>query len=61
MVPNVKPMDSQREPKACDAVLQAVGQRTQLIPEVLANDPMFANVSRRTICVELAMRQGRSC
>ena len=36
MVPNVKSMDSQREPKACDAILQAVGQRSQLIPEVLA-------------------------
>ena len=36
MVPNVKSMDSQREPKACDAVLQAVGQRSQLIPKVLA-------------------------
>ena len=35
MVPNVKSMDSQREPKACDAILQAVGQRSQLIPEVL--------------------------
>ena len=35
MVPNVKLMDSQREPKACDAILQAVVQRSQLIPEVL--------------------------
>ena len=36
MVPNVKSMDSEREPKACDAILQAVGQRRQLIPEALA-------------------------
>ena len=36
MVPNVKSMDSQREPKACDAILQAVGHRSQLILEVLA-------------------------
>ena len=35
VVPNVKLMISQREPKACDAILQAVGQRSQLIPEVL--------------------------
>ena len=28
-------MDSQRESKACEAILQAVGQRSQLIPEVL--------------------------
>ena len=35
VVPNVKSMDSQREPKACDAILQAVGQRSQLIHEVL--------------------------
>ena len=35
MLPNVKLMDSQREPKACDAILQAVVQRSQLIPEVL--------------------------
>ena len=36
MVPNAKSMDSQREPKACDAILQAVGQRSQVIPEVLS-------------------------
>ena len=35
MVPNVKLMDSQREAKACDAILQAIGQRGQLISEVL--------------------------
>ena len=35
VVPNVKSMDSQREQKACEAILQAVGQRSQLIPEVL--------------------------
>ena len=35
MVPNVKLMDSQREPKACEAILQADGQRSQLILEVL--------------------------
>ena len=35
MVPNVKSMDSQREPKACEAILQAVEQRDHLIPEVL--------------------------
>ena len=35
VVPNVKLMDSQREPKACDAILQAIGQRSQLISEVL--------------------------
>ena len=27
----MKSMDSQREPKACDAILQAVGERSQLI------------------------------
>ena len=35
VVSNVKSMDSQREPKACDAILQAVGQRSQLATEVL--------------------------
>ena len=35
VVPNVKLMDSQREPNACDAILQAVVQRSQLIPEVV--------------------------
>ena len=35
MVPNVKSMDSQREKNACDAILQAVVQRSQLIPKVL--------------------------
>ena len=36
VVPNVKSKDPQREPTAWDATLQAVGQRGQLVPEVLA-------------------------
>ena len=62
MVPNVKSVDSQREPKACDAILQAVGQRSQLISELLDMiNEAFVHDSRRRICVEFAKRQGRSC
>ena len=62
MVPNVKSMDSQREPKACDTILQAVGQRSQLISKVLDMiNEAFVHDSRRRICVEFAKRQGGSC
>ena len=62
MVPNVKSMDSRREPKACDAILQAVGQRSQLISEVLDMiNKAFVHDSRRRICVEFGKRQGGSC
>ena len=36
VVDNVKSKDPQREPTAWDAILQALGQRGQLVPEVLA-------------------------
>ena len=63
VVPNVKSMDYQREPKAaCDAILQAVGQRSQLISEVLDMiNEAFVHDSRRRICVEFGKRQGGSC
>ena len=60
MVPNVKLMDSQRESKACEATLQAVGQRSQLILEVLDTmNETWTKFRGEEICAESLGRQGK--
>ena len=63
MVPNVKWMDSQRKQKACEAILQAVGQRKKSIDSLSVGHDQrnIDKVSRRIICAESFGRQGCSC